>query len=255
MSLRVVRGRISIELLAACSFILVSAIGGACSGGTFSDAPTTATSASTSTAVPTTAERVKLDRYELLELARDSVVRVRNTGCGELSTGSAWLAPDGRLVSNRHVVEGLRFLEASTWDGRDLSIESAEVADDADISRIAGDWSAAEPWVPLRSRDSRVEPGERIAILGYPEGNELQVTTGIAVGYQFDPELAPREILKLTTVVKPGNSGGPAVDMFGRVVGVVYAKELATSESLVVPVSDVLGGEAVPLEPAPPCDR
>lgn len=205
--------------------------------------------------VSTTADvgATRLSADDLLDRARRSVVRVRNNGCGQLSVGSAWLAQDRRLVSNRHVVEGLRTLDVTTWDGYDLSVEDAQVAVGADISRIDGDWSAADQLIPLNIRRSRVEPGERIAILGYPEGNELSVSTGIAVGYAFDPELAPREILKLTTVVKPGNSGGPAVDMNGLVVGVVYAKELDTSESLVIPIDDVFGEDPAPIEPAPPC--
>ena len=211
---------------------------------------TTTTTTTTSTTVP---KPVQLGPAELLAASRHSVVRVRNTGCGELSTGSAWLADDGAMVSNRHVVAGLRTLEINTWDGRDLLPAGADIADDADISRIRGDWPAPARLTPLPIRTTRVEPGERIAIIGYPEGNELDVSTGIAIGYATDPELAPREILKLTTVVHPGNSGGPAVDAQGRVVGVVYAKERANDASLVIPIADVFGPTAAPVHPEPGC--
>ena len=214
---------------------------------------TTTTSTSTTTTVPTTTTIPKLDAEGLLALARHSVVRVRNTGCGELSVGSAWLADDGRMVSNRHVVEGVRQLEINSWDGRDLQPDGADIADAADISRIGGAWPPEARLTPLKIRTTRVEPGERIAIVGYPEGNELHVATGVAVGYATDPDLAPREILKLTTVVQPGNSGGPAMDEHGEVVGVVYAKELATDQSLVIPIADVFGPTAAGLHPEPGC--
>jgi S1-C subfamily serine protease len=188
-----------------------------------------------------------------MELARQSVVRVRNTGCGELSVGSAWLADDGRLVSNQHVVEGLRGLEMSTWDGRDMTVASIEAADAADVSRVVATWPPAAVLRPMSIRTTRVEPGERIAILGYPEGGELAVSTGVSMGYATDLELAPREILKLTNVVKPGNSGGPAVDQLGRVVGVVYAEEIKTDAALVVPITDAIGPTAVPMQPVLPC--
>jgi len=194
-----------------------------------------------------------LDADALLALSRRAVMRVRNTGCGELSTGTAWLAEDGRMVSNRHVVEGLRRLEMNTWDGRDLVPSSAEVADQADISRIGGSWPPEAKLVPLKVRSTKVEPGERIAIIGYPEGNELSVTTGEAIGYSTDPDLAQRELLKLTTVIKPGNSGGPAVDERGEVVGVVFAKELKNDAALVIPIADVFGPNAAPLRPEPGC--
>lgn len=98
-----------------------------------------------------------------------------------------------------------------------------------------------------------MEPGERIAIVGYPEGNELRVETGVALGYSFDPNLAPRELLKATTVIKPGNSGGPALDERGEVVGVAFARELKNDAALVIPIADVLGPAAAPLHPEPGC--
>lgn len=243
------------SLAAAAAVLVLAGLAAACgSGGTAAPTSTTAptttaptTTASTTTTVP------RLDAEQLLDLARRSVVRVRNTGCGELSTATAWLAGDGRMVSNRHVVEGERFLEMATWDGRDLAPRSAQVADAADVSRIDGDWAAGRGLRPLPIRAGRVAPGERIAIVGYPEGNELQVVTGVAVDYVTDARLAPREVLRLTTVVRPGNSGGPAMDEQGRVVGVVYAKETATSNSLVIPITDVFGPRAAPLRSQPTC--
>lgn len=230
---------------------LACSCGGSADGSQTSSTTTRAPKATLSSSTSTPA---KLTSQELLDLARSSVVRVRNTGCGEVSVGSAWLTQGDTMVSNRHVVEGLRFLEMSTWDGRDLAPSSAEVADDADISRIAGDWSAAPALQPLQIRTTPVEDGERIAIVGYPEGNELQVVTGVSTGYALERKLADREILKTTSVIRPGNSGGPALDMQGRVVGVAFAEEIKTDEALVIPVGDVVGPDAVSVVPAEPCD-
>lgn len=239
--------------LATVCLVLVALGAVACSAGggpaDLAGSPTT----SPATLLSTTSTVAVLDADDLLALARRAVLRVRNTGCGELSTGTAWLAEDGRMVSNRHVVEGVRKLEMNTWDGRDLEPSSADVADDADISRIAGSWPAEAELVPLKVRTTRVEPGERISVAGYPEGNALAVTTGVATGYASDPRLAPRELLKLTTVIKPGNSGGPALDERGEVVGVVFAKELANDAALVIPIADVFGPTAAPLRPEPGC--
>ncbi len=225
--------------------------------GTANDAPPrpTTTSAPTTSSKSTSIPAAQLTSQDLLDIARSSVVRVRNTGCGEVSVGSAWLTDGGTMVSNRHVVEGLRFLEMSTWDGRDLVPISAEIADDADISKIAGDWSAAPALEPLKIRTTPVEKGERIAIVGYPEGNEVQVVTGVSTGYALDRKLADREILKTTSVIRPGNSGGPALDMQGRVVGVAFAEEIRTDEALVIPIGDVVGPDAVGVAPAAPCDK
>lgn len=233
--------------------VLVALVGTGCAAGRGSATAVSGPTTSPATLLSTTTTEAVLDADGLLALARRAVLRVRNTGCGELSTGTAWLAEDGRMVSNRHVVEGVRRLEMNTWDGRDLEPASADVADAADLSRIAGSWPAEADLVPLKVRTTRVEPGERIAVAGYPEGNALSVSTGVAIGYATDPSLAPRELLKLTTVIKPGNSGGPALDERGEVVGVVFAKELANDAALVIPIADVVGPNAAPLRPEQGC--
>jgi S1-C subfamily serine protease len=240
----------------SAALALVLSLSCACGGMSERAQPTsTITPAPTTPSKTTSTSVAKLSNDELLDLARASVVRVRNTGCGAVSTGSAWLADDQTMISNRHVVEGLRFLEMSTWDGRDLDSKSAKVAEEADISRIAADWSAVAALRPLKVRTTPVEDGERIAIVGYPEGNELQVVTGVSTGYALDPKLAERAILKTTSVIKPGNSGGPALDMQGRVVGVAFAEEVKTDEALVIPISDVTGPDAVEMIPAKRCDE
>ena len=240
--------------MVASAIVLAGACGAAGSAATpvpeSSSSPTTTTS---TTSTPPTTSTPRMTSEDLMKLARRSVVRVRNTGCGELSVGSAWLADDGRMVSNQHVVEGVRGLEMSTWDGRDLAVSSIEAATSADVSRVVATWPQSADLKPMAIRTTRVEPGERIAILGYPEGGELAVSTGVALEYATDPNLAPREILKLTNVVKPGNSGGPAVDQLGQVVGVVYAEEIKTDASLVIPITDAVGPTAVPMQPVLAC--
>lgn len=224
-----------------------------CGTGATADAPPTTqlavsvpASSVTATSMPESAE---LDPDEILGHTREGVVRVRNTGCGELSTGTAWLAPDGRLISNRHVVEAARELDVLTWEGRDAVATGALVSSSVDIGVLDGEWSSVEGLRPLEVRLERVVPGERITIVGYPEGDRLDVSSGVAVGYDVEPEAGPGELLRATNVVKPGNSGGPVVDREGRVVGVVFAEYLSRDEALIVPwdvVAALPPGDLVP---------
>jgi S1-C subfamily serine protease len=106
----------------------------------------------------------------------------------------------------------------------------------------------------LTNRTTRVDPGERIAIVGYPEGGPLSISTGVAVEYAPSPDPEdPVEILKATTIVKPGNSGGPALDDQGRVVGVVFAEELAVDELLIIPIDTVMGIAPADFRAEPDC--
>jgi len=189
---------------------------------------------------------------ELLDRAKGSLVRIRNTGCGELSTGSGFLGPRGMVLTNRHVVEGHHTLELLTWDGIDLEPDAVEVSDGLDVARLHGDWSST-PLSPVSVRSAPVEPGERIAIVGFPGGDQIAITTGVATGYEPDPERPQDKVLKITTLVKPGNSGGPALDVRGEVVGIVFAEEIATDEALVVPIDTALSLPNGEFRPEPAC--
>lgn len=213
-----------------------------CSGAVSkADASTTTSPAVATSATPTVATNTTLNSDGLLEKVRDSVMRVRTTGCGELATGSSWLIGARELVTNRHVVDGAHKVEVTTWDGYDLETSSVRVATTHDVARLQLPSTSRVVGAPLEVRSDRVESGERIFIVGYPEGNEVSVSSGVAVEYAPSPDPDdPVEVLKATTIIQPGNSGGPAFDVNGQVVGVVFAEELAVDEALIIPIDTVL---------------
>jgi hypothetical protein len=64
--------------------------------------------------------------------------------------------------------------------------------------------------------------GEAILAIGSPIGLEQTVTQGIvsAMGRRF---LQIGDVIQIDAAVSPGNSGGPVVDMNGRLVGIVFS--------------------------------
>ncbi|MCL2609583.1 MAG: S1C family serine protease, partial [Treponema sp.] len=64
--------------------------------------------------------------------------------------------------------------------------------------------------------------GESVIVIGSPVGLEQTVTSGIAsaMGRRF---LQIGDVMQIDAPVNHGNSGGPVVDAFGRLVGVVFA--------------------------------
>jgi S1-C subfamily serine protease len=73
------------------------------------------------------------------------------------------------------------------------------------------------------------------AVIGYPGGGSETVTPAVVDGRVLvesrdiynDPSTFTREIYVMQARVRPGNSGGPLIDLQGHVLGVVFATSAA----------------------------
>jgi S1-C subfamily serine protease len=186
------------------------------------------------------------------DAAQRMAVRIRNIGCGGLSTGSGFALDEHTLVTNRHVVADSAELQLSTYDGRDVAAEAASTAGLADLAVVR--TVDALPAAPvLAEADPQV--GDAVTVVGYPLGRQLTVTDGRVVGAVTDPlNENLGEVLVTDAPVEPGSSGSAALDAQGRVIGVVYAKN-ADGMSFLVPVSTLRAmlGDDTAFAPAPTC--
>ena len=169
--------------------------------------------------------------------AAQSVVRVLGTACGLGVSGSGWVAANGLVVTNAHVVAG----EDDTAVDRAgiAALRATAVAfdsqNDVAVLRVPG----------LKARPlEQAEPqtGSTAAVLGYPENGPLSsraarvgrtVTVLSVDAYGSGP--VSRRITSLRADVRPGNSGGPLVDAAGRVVGTVFAARIEGEAGYAVP--------------------
>src|SRR5207253_3024183 len=94
----------------------------------------------------------------------------------------------------------------------------------------------AKKLVPLPVGDSgKLKNGQPIVALGHPRGLEYSVVAGVLSGKR---DIDGVSMLQIAIPIEQGNSGGPVLDMQGRVVGIVSMKSLVTSNlGFAVPVS------------------
>jgi S1-C subfamily serine protease len=183
--------------------------------------------------------------------ARSLTVRVRNRSCEGVGVGSGFALTPHVLITNRHVLAGADALEVATWEGRSHSVSYAEVGvlGDLGVVQVAGR-------LPTTGRYGRPpRAGDSVTAVGYPLGGELTLSQGTVVdrvdGRDFG---VPGEVLRISAHVRPGNSGGPLLDRRGRIVGIVYAREIATGLGLVIPVDTIKRLIAIAgFEDVPPC--
>ena len=141
------------------------------------------------------------------------------------SAGSGWVldAERGLIVTNQHVVDGGDEVEIGVGD----SVRTAELVSEApceDLAMLRVDDTEGLESFELADR-SALAAGETVVALGYPvtfsEKDQLVTTAGeISVAQTDWPEGGYADLIQHTASVNPGNSGGPLVDVDGRLVGV-----------------------------------
>jgi S1-C subfamily serine protease len=160
--------------------------------------------------------------------AGDSVVQVFGTACGLRVSGSGWVAGDGTVVTNAHVVAGQDDTVVAPRGGRGR-LEAIAVAFDSknDIAVLRVRGLGLTP-LQFANEVKVSEPG---AIEGYPLAGPFQIrparvgqTRVVLSQDAYGRGPVRRRITAFRGKVQPGNSGGPIVDLAGRVSGTVFAQ-------------------------------
>jgi S1-C subfamily serine protease len=159
--------------------------------------------------------------------ARCALVQVSN-GTGGNGAGTIW-HPSGLIVTNAHVIAQpsrrgwavSRALSVTLPDGRALptTVLAADPEHDlAALSVMAEDL----PTIELGA-SRKLRPGDWVMAVGHPWGVEGAVTGGVVIGMGAAlPELplSSNEWITVSLHMRPGHSGGPLVDVHGRLVGI-----------------------------------
>jgi S1-C subfamily serine protease len=157
--------------------------------------------------------------------AEASVFRVEGRGCGGVVSGSAYPVAPGYLITNAHVVSGTTGTTLSQTSGRRFTASVVLFDSKKDVAILYAPGLAAPALV-----GADASRGTQGAVIGYPGGGEETVSPAVidkmtaAEGRDiYSNSLVTRQIWILESVVRPGNSGGPLVDLQGHVLGLVFA--------------------------------
>jgi regulator of sirC expression with transglutaminase-like and TPR domain len=160
----------------------------------------------------------------------------REGGQQGLGTGFVIDQAAGLIATNLHVIGEARPITVQTADGKSLTVKAVHASDRAlDLAIIQVD-AADLPPLELGNIE-KLAQGEPVVVMGNPQGLKHSVVSGVVSGTR---DIDGRQMLQLAIPVEPGNSGGPVLDMQGRVLGIVTMKSLVTENlGFAVSVSDL----------------
>ncbi len=137
-----------------------------------------------------------------------------------MAAGSGFvISADGYIVTNNHVVDKANKVTVTFENGDEMSATVIGTDPKTDLAVVKVDGATDLPFVKLSDAEARV--GEWVVAVGNPFGLGGTVTAGIISARGRDIQgSAYGDFLQIDAAVNTGNSGGPAFNVEGEVVGV-----------------------------------
>jgi S1-C subfamily serine protease len=145
----------------------------------------------------------------------------KSGGLSKAWMGSGVIVDDsGIILTAKHCLEGADEIKIILLDGTEFITEEMYWADDADIGVCIIDPNGHD--LDVARFDTSVRIGDRLRLIGHPYGELWSVTEGIiSFMCRQIPFFGDKLMFQIDAPSNPGNSGGPAYDMDGEVIGIL----------------------------------
>ncbi|MBE7187552.1 MarP family serine protease [Jatrophihabitans endophyticus] len=160
--------------------------------------------------------------------------------CGRGIEGSGFVYAPHRIITNAHVVAGTRSVSVvvgRSSDGTARTVSASVVVFDPDrdiaVLRVPDLKAPVLHFAPRSARS-----GSPAVVLGYPENGPFTVRsarvrsqTTVRGSNIYGNGSIDRSIYSIRAIVRSGNSGGPLLSYNGKVLGIVFATALDSSDT------------------------
>ncbi len=137
-------------------------------------------------------------------------------------TGSGFVVAPDLIITARHVVDRRGDYGILFADGTRRSVQAIRISQDSDCAVLQVRKAGLSPL----TLSTKVRVGQPILVIGSPIDLKFfnYVTRGIISKLDVQEDwLSNNPVIMIDAAVNPGNSGGPVLDLKGRVIGIVIA--------------------------------
>ncbi|HEV8543806.1 MAG TPA: trypsin-like peptidase domain-containing protein, partial [Verrucomicrobiae bacterium] len=176
---------------------------------------------------------------QIMEMARDAVVVIKQGGRDGVHDGIGTgfvISEDGLIATSLHVIGEGRPLTVWFANGKSAAVKEIHAWDrKLDLAVIRVDAKDL-PYVRLGNSEN-LKQGAPVVAIGNPQGLTHSVVQGLVSALR-DFESGP--MIQLAIPIEPGNSGGPLLDMKGKVQGILEMKSLVTENlGFAIPINAI----------------
>lgn len=168
----------------------------------------------------------------------DAGRRVNGMGTGVI------IDPRGYIVTNHHVVDGVREIQVTLADGSRYAARLIKRHAETDLAIIKIDPAESLQVIKVGT-SSDLMPGESVIAVGNAFGYEHTVTRGIISALHRSVQVSDAQhyddLIQTDASINPGNSGGPLLNIDGEMIGInVAVRAGAQGIGFAIPVDKVI---------------
>lgn len=165
--------------------------------------------------------------------------RVNGMGTGVI------IDPRGYIVTNHHVVDGVREIQVTTAEGEHYVARLMARDPETDLAVIKIDTPKRLPVIDIGTSVDLM-PGESVIAVGNAYGYEHTVTRGIVSALHRAVQVSDaqyyEDLIQTDASINPGNSGGPLLNIDGEMIGInVAVRAGAQGIGFAIPVDKAIG--------------
>jgi S1-C subfamily serine protease len=161
---------------------------------------------------------------------------------------------DGMILTSLHVVTNATEIELTFADGTESGALIVAAQPENDIA-VLQPYKLPQVLIPaVLGNPHAMNVGDEAYAVGHPFGLYRTMSSGVISGFERTFRIQNSDqrlegLIQIDAAVNPGNSGGPLLNRYGQVVGIVTGLANPTDETFFVGIGfavpiDVAGGAA-----------
>jgi S1-C subfamily serine protease len=191
--------------------------------------------------------------YEIIQpslvLIQSKVPGTDGKSDDSLGTGTI-VDANGDILTSLHVVANATAIQVTFADGTTSSASVATQQPQNDIAVLKADKLPAQIIPAVLGNPNSMHVGDEAYVVGNPYGLYSSMSAGVISGFNrtFQPvnsTLNLKGLIQIDAAVNPGNSGGPLLNRYGEVIGIVEGLVNPTNQDFFVGI-----GFAIPINVA-----